>query len=380
MGVKSPILLHICCAPDTTHSIEVLSRNFEVSGYFYNPNIEPPNEYLRRLKETEKIAEILCVPLHKGDYCPELWYKETEGLEKEPEGGKRCIVCYRMRLEATAKFAKHMGFQWFTTTLTISPHKNSRIIFDIGKELGLKYGVDFLDIDFKKANGFRKSVERSRRLRLYRQDYCGCIYSLRDRIEVKRRKLVELHQEISNCRRCDFLRGQKVLPSGEAESRVMVVGQAPGKRELITSEPFSGPAGARLFKWLARIGFKEEDFRRIAYITATVKCYPGQVPGRKIDRSPSVAEIKNCRSFLEREIKILRPRIIIPIGRLAVNELIGHRRLEEVVGKKLIQEVFGHLCTIVPLPHPSGANPWTFRNSELLDRALWLLKEEILNG
>lgn len=371
------ILLHICCAPDATYPIEVLSQEFEVSGYFYNPNIHPFDEYSTRLEETEQLMEQSGVTLYEGEYEPELWCRQTEGMETEPEGEKRCIVCYRMRLENTARFAKNMGFQWFTTTLTISPHKNSKIIFTIGKELEAKYGVNFLELDFKKRDGFRKSLAISKKLGLYRQDYCGCIHSLRQRLEVKKSKLIELHQEIMNCRKCHLAVEQKMLPSGGQESRIMVIGQAPGKQELVTCKPFSGPAGERLFQWFAGIGIQEVYFRRVAYITATVKCHPGHLPGRKVDKAPPDSQTKNCAPFLERELKILKPSLLIPVGRLAVNMIVGERRLVEVVGKKIKKEVFGHLCTVVSLPHPSRANPWSFRNSKSLDQALSLIGEEI---
>ncbi len=322
----------------------------------------------------------LGVPLHRGDYDQKLWNDRTLGMDAEPEGGNRCTVCFRMRLEKTAELARKMSFHSFATTLTISPHKNCKMIFNIGKDIGSKYGVEFLDVDFKKRHGFQKSVEISKRLGLYRQDYCGCIYSLRDRLRVKERRLTELYQEIRECRRCDLPQSQKVLPSGGIESRVMVIGQAPGKRELVTCLPFSGPAGARFFEWFAGFGITETNLRRIAYITATVKCYPGHVAGRMIDKAPSSSQVRNCFSFLEKELKILRPRLLVPIGKLAIARIIGERKLSEAVGKKFREDVLGHLCTVVPLPHPSGANPWNFRNPDLLRQALSLLREEIAGG
>jgi len=375
--VKPAILLHICCAPDATHCIELLSKEFQVSGYFDNPNVYPMNEYLKRLGETEQLMDKLGLVLHKGKYQPDLWRGWTEGMETEPEGGKRCLVCYRMRLENTARFAKHKGFRKFTTTLTVSPHKNPHIIFSIGRELAVKYGIDFLEVDFKKHDGFRKSVEISKQLGLYRQDYCGCIHSLEKRLVVRKKRLTELLGEIRNCQKCGIPRTQKVLPSGGADSEVMVIGQSPGKRELVTSEPFSGPAGARLFRWFAGIGIDEADLRSVAYITAVMKCYPGHVPGRKIDKSPAPSQTRNCAPFLERELRIVRPRLLVPVGRLAVNATVGERRLVRVVGKRLKQQIFGHSCTVVSLPHPSGANPWSFRNPKQLDRALSLLREEM---
>ena len=378
--MKRTVLLHICCAPDSTHAVQVLSGEFNVSGYFYNPNIQPDREYVRRLKETERLMETMGVILYTDDYDIELWRRGTRGLETEPEQGKRCIACYRMRLEKAASFAKEKGISDFTTTLTISPHKDSATIFGIGRTVASRYGLRFLEIDFGKDDGFRKSVRLSREFGLYRQDYCGCIYSLEERLSGKKTKLAMLHQQIRDCRRCDFLTEEKVLPSGGGRSGVMLIGQAPGKRELLTSQPFSGPAGKRLFEWFARIGIPEEAVRSTTYVTAVVKCYPGHLPGRSLDRTPSRLQVENCVSFLKRELQILRPRLVIPIGSLALRETVGKRKLVETIGTRLRTRVFGHLCTAVPLPHPSGANAWVFKNPACLDRALSLLEDEFRNG
>ena len=378
--MKKPILLHICCAPDATHPIEKLSREFDVSGYFYNPNIQPFSEYSKRVRDTEYTASSLGVSLYKGDYDVKRWSTLTTGLERELEGGERCTICYRMRLERTARFARDMGFPWFTTTLTISPHKPSHIIFREGREAAVKYGVNFFEVDFKKGDGFKRSVEISKRLGLYRQDYCGCIHSLEQRLAIKEEKLAALRHDVQTCDRCDFTKEGRVLPSGAAKSRIMVIGQAPGKHEIVTSKPFSGAAGRRLFDWFAQIGVEEDAIRNLAYITATVKCYPGRLPQRKTDNCPSSIQIRHCTPFLEREIKIVRPQLLIPVGRLAVHQVIGPARLSEVVGGRFRRSVFDHFCTIVPLPHPSGANPWSFKNPERLHRALSLLKEELAGG
>jgi uracil-DNA glycosylase family 4 len=360
--------------------VQVLSREFNVSGYFYNPNIQPYPEYSRRLQETERLMRTMGVTLYESEYDGETWTSLTKGMEAEPEQGKRCIVCYRMRLEKTASFAKEKGISDFTTTLTISPHKNSATILDIGRDMASRYGLRFLEIDFKKDDGFRRSVNLCHHFGLYRQDYCGCIHSLAGRLDVKTKELVKLNQEMRDCRRCDFLTGERILPAGGVRSDVMLIGQAPGKRELLTRQPFSGPAGSRLFEWFTRIGIPEEDLRGTAYITAVVKCYPGHLPGRKLDRPPSPPQIRNCACFIEREIRIVRPRLLIPIGSLAVRQTIGRRKLVETIGNRFRAQVFGHLCTVVPLPHPSGANPWVFKHPECLDRALLLLKDELRNG
>jgi predicted adenine nucleotide alpha hydrolase (AANH) superfamily ATPase len=175
------LLLHICCAPCSTEVIERLSPSYEVTGFFYNPNIHPRREYELRLSELERFSKEEGFRYIPGEYDIKDWFGKTKGLEKEPEGGKRCKVCYRIRLEETAKAAKERGFDMFTTTLTISPHKNASIINSIGRELKRKYGIKFLSKDFKKKDGFKKSVEHSKKHGLLRQDYCGCVFSKLER-------------------------------------------------------------------------------------------------------------------------------------------------------------------------------------------------------
>lgn len=169
------ILLHICCAVCASACIEKLTeQGSQVSGFFYNPNIHPEPEYLKRLSDLESFSARINFPLFVAGYRPDEWFKLTEGLENEPEGGKRCEACFKIRLEQAWRFAKHKGFDGFTTTLTISPHKNSRMINRVGRKIA---GPFFLERDFKKNNGFKRAMELSKKYKLYHQNYCGCIFS-----------------------------------------------------------------------------------------------------------------------------------------------------------------------------------------------------------
>jgi len=172
---KPKLLLHVCCAPCATHVIEMLKEGFDTTAYFYNPNIRPEEEYKLRLENLKKLG----VTFVEGKYDVDAWFNATKGYESEPEGGARCEICYRLRMEEAARFAKENNFVYFATTLTISPHKSARVINSIGEELSKKYGVKFYSADFKKKNGFKKSVELSKKHGLYRQRYCGCVFSMR---------------------------------------------------------------------------------------------------------------------------------------------------------------------------------------------------------
>lgn len=179
MAVKN-ILTHVCCAPCSTYSFEKLvSDGFAPVGFFYNPNIHPEEEYNRRLEELIKFAEFKNYPLIVQEDLPEIWFESIKGLEGEKEGGSRCERCFRLRLEKTAIYAKENNFDGFTTVLSISPHKNSAVINQIGKELSEKFGIYFLEENFKKNEGFKKSLELSKEYNLYRQSYCGCVFSHR---------------------------------------------------------------------------------------------------------------------------------------------------------------------------------------------------------
>ena len=177
------ILLHSCCAPCSSHVIDVLSKHFNITILYYNPNIEPYEEYLKRKEEeirfikeynnTNRLDIIDC------DYDNEKYHELVKGLEDCKEGGNRCFKCYRMRLEYTAIKAKELNYDYFGTTLTVSPYKNSQKLNEIGEELEKIYNIKYLYSDFKKNNGYKHSIEMSKEYNLYRQNYCGCIYSQR---------------------------------------------------------------------------------------------------------------------------------------------------------------------------------------------------------
>lgn len=175
------LLLHSCCAPCSSYCIEYLSQYFNITVFYYNPNIYPEEEYRHRKAEQKRlIGEMKTkypVKMLDCDFESDAFYNAVKGLENCREGGERCFACYRLRLQKTADASKKGGFDFFTTTLTISPLKNAQKINEIGKELGEKYGVPFLPSDFKKKNGYKRSIELSREYSLYRQNYCGCIFS-----------------------------------------------------------------------------------------------------------------------------------------------------------------------------------------------------------
>ncbi|MFW5990919.1 MAG: epoxyqueuosine reductase QueH [Nanoarchaeota archaeon] len=175
--MKPKLLLHCCCASCATHVIERLNDYFEVQLFFCNSNIYPEDEYNKRLEDMKKIAKVYNKTLEVCEYSHEEWLSLIWGFEKEKEGGKRCYLCIRYRLEKTAKHAQETGVDYFATTLTISPHKNHVLINHTGKEIAYKHGVDYLISDFKKQDGFKKSVELSKKYNLSRQNYCGCEFS-----------------------------------------------------------------------------------------------------------------------------------------------------------------------------------------------------------
>jgi predicted adenine nucleotide alpha hydrolase (AANH) superfamily ATPase len=171
------MLVHICCAPDALYVMDLLAKEYDVSGYFYNPNIHPRKEYELRLEETKKVAAILGFEIIEGPYEDTRWHKITAKFKNEPEKGRRCDVCYALRLERTAKKGAERGFEHFATVMSLSPWKKADTMNKMGKMFGRRYRIDFLEANFKKKDGFKKSVELSRQHKLYRQDYCGCIYS-----------------------------------------------------------------------------------------------------------------------------------------------------------------------------------------------------------
>ena len=178
-GKRPSLLLHVCCAPCSSYVLEYLREYFNITLYYYNPNISPKSEYIYRLdelkrlvRETETDAEII-----NAEYEPEKFFGVSKGFEEEAEGGQRCEKCYRLRLEKSAEYAKTHNFDFFTTTLSISPYKNADKLNSIGKELSESLGVKYLFSDFKKKNGYKRSIELSKEDGLYRQDYCGCVFS-----------------------------------------------------------------------------------------------------------------------------------------------------------------------------------------------------------
>ena len=178
---RPSLLLHACCAPCSSYVLEYLSKFFDITLYFYNPNITPAEEYAYRAEELSRLVREMGldgdVALSVSDYNSDEFYNIAKGLEDVAEGGARCARCYRLRLEASAGYAKEQGFDYFTTTLSISPYKNSRWLNEIGAELSEIYGVRYLFSDFKKKNGYKRSCELSEIHGLYRQDYCGCEFS-----------------------------------------------------------------------------------------------------------------------------------------------------------------------------------------------------------
>jgi len=177
---KPKLLVHICCAADALYVLVLLKENYAVSGYFYNPNIHPFEEYVQRLEETRKVAQTLNVKLLEETYDDERWFKITQKFKEEPEKGRRCDICYAMRLEKTAQKASELGFDIFATVMSLSPWKKADVLNRLGRMFARKYKINFLEANFKKKDGFRKSVELSKSHGLYRQNYCGCKYSMKD--------------------------------------------------------------------------------------------------------------------------------------------------------------------------------------------------------
>lgn len=182
LGERVPrLLLHSCCAPCSSYTLEYLANYFEITVLYYNPNISPKEEFEKRFAEQKRLIESMPakhkITLIKGEYNYEDFEKIARGYEDVPEGGERCFRCYRLRLSRAAELAREKGFDYFCTTLSISPLKNSQKINEIGYELEKEYGVAWLPSDFKKREGYKRSIELSREYNLYRQNFCGCIYS-----------------------------------------------------------------------------------------------------------------------------------------------------------------------------------------------------------
>lgn len=182
-GKIPKLLLHSCCAPCSSYVLEYLSQYFDITVYYYNPNIYPASEYKTRITEQEALISHMKlarpVSFLAGTYEPEEFYKITKGLEEEPECGERCVKCYELRLREAAKIARAGGYDYFTTTLSISPLKSAQKLNEVGERMGREYGAAYLPSDFKKKDGYKQSIRLSEEYGLYRQDYCGCVYSIR---------------------------------------------------------------------------------------------------------------------------------------------------------------------------------------------------------
>ncbi len=179
-NIKPRLLMQSCCAPCSSYVLEYIAKYFDLTLFFFNPNISPENEFKVRLEELKKFvnrAGYDNVKINVPEYDSSEFFSAVRGMEDFPEGGERCRVCYELRLRKTAEVAKNGGYEYFCTTLSISPHKNAMWINEIGLSLEKEYGVKWLYSDFKKKNGYKRSIELSREYELYRQNYCGCIYS-----------------------------------------------------------------------------------------------------------------------------------------------------------------------------------------------------------
>ena len=184
-GTVPSLLIHSCCAPCSSYVLEYLSQYFRITVLYYNPNIYPESEYTKRILEQQKLIRDMYfkypVAFLAGKYENEKFYEMARGMEELKEGGARCMKCYELRLTEAARQAAAGGFDYFTTTLSISPLKNAQKLNEIGVRVGREYGVEYLMSDFKKKNGYKRSIELSKEFGLYRQDYCGCEFSMRDR-------------------------------------------------------------------------------------------------------------------------------------------------------------------------------------------------------
>ena len=189
---RPSLLLHSCCGPCSSYVMEYLAQYFDITIFYYNPNISPKEEYEKRVAEIRRLISEMeflhPVSMVEGEYKPEDFYEMAKGLEDVPEGGERCFRCYRLRMEEAARLAEQGGYDYFTTTLSISPLKNAGKINEIGQELSQIYKVEHLPSDFKKKNGYKRSIELSHEYGLYRQNYCGCVFSKRESMEKQRQR------------------------------------------------------------------------------------------------------------------------------------------------------------------------------------------------
>lgn len=182
MSENKRLILHICCAPDATVPVDgLLEDGYEVEGFFYGGNIQPAEEFKKRAAALESLCKTKEIDYYSMTYDPNRWLRGAEKFASEPEGGKRCLLCFELQLMAAAKYAVLRGAGFLTTTLTISPHKDPSVINGIGEKVSTEHKLTWVSRIWRKNNGFKRSIDESRRLGLYRQDYCGCIYSMRSR-------------------------------------------------------------------------------------------------------------------------------------------------------------------------------------------------------
>lgn len=195
MQKKDKMLLHVCCAPCSSHVMEILHKEYDITLFFYNPNITEEYEYKKRVDELLRFVSeapfAKDVKVVEGKYVPEQFFSMAKGLEEEPERGGRCYKCYEMRMRESAQYAKENGYDIFTTSLSISPHKNAEWINKIGNSLADEWGIAYLYSDFKKKNGYARSIQLSKEYNLYRQDYCGCIFSKKESEKRRNKSLVD---------------------------------------------------------------------------------------------------------------------------------------------------------------------------------------------
>lgn len=191
-GQVPTLFLHSCCAPCSSYVLEYLSEYFYITVFYYNPNIYPDEEYYKRVKEQKDFIERFGakhkISFVEGNYDKDRFYEMAKGMEQVPEGGARCFACYELRLREAAEYAQKLNADYFTTTLSISPMKNAEKLNEIGEKLAQEYGVQYLLSDFKKKNGYKRSTEISKEYGMYRQDYCGCVFSKKERERVNEEK------------------------------------------------------------------------------------------------------------------------------------------------------------------------------------------------
>lgn len=186
LSFKPKLLIHSCCGPCSSYVLSYLNKYFDITIYYYNPNIDTIDEFNKRLLEQKRLIKEMFndeIKVIEGSYEPKIYYSKIKGHEKDKEGEERCHICYKLRLEETAKYAKENGFDYFTTTLSVSPYKNAKVLNLLGEKLEKEYNIKYLYADFKKKDGYKKSVMYSKEYNLYRQDYCGCVYSKINREE-----------------------------------------------------------------------------------------------------------------------------------------------------------------------------------------------------